>query len=265
MIQKDSKLYQQIRARGMMTWPTSTPEEEKEYAELEKELKTSGKSVTVEHPFFPKLKIEIYPEFGGKIASLLKMGDYELLDLELFETYLVRDERVLEIGGGVGMTAAFCALCTRSQVHVVEANPTLTKYIRRQFEINGLAHLLSIEETCVSNSQPDSSVPLYIHAELWLSTLLPKPDRTYKRVMVPTKSIQSILAKHPFEVLAVDIEGGEVDLFKAKLPACVKKIFVEIHSPDIGEAAFCQVITMIQEQKFQLKDFRNWVFYFERK
>jgi len=258
----NQKLYQEIRTRGLLSWPGYTQEDEQTFQKCEKALKENPKPYVVKHPFFEELKIEIHPSFGGKIAHLLTIGDYELLDMELYELYLRKGERILELGGGMGLTAAFCAMKTQAQVHVVEPNADLSDIIRRQFAVNQVEKFFSIEQTCAINRS--GQIPFFLHPELWRSTLFPDPTEKYKKVMVETKSLQELLEEHPSEVLIVDIEGGETELFESKVPVCVKKLFVEIHAPNFPETKFCKVISEVQAQGFALKDFRNWMFYFER-
>ena len=245
-----------IRRRGIMEWPDF----DTLYPRKDSGSQVQGKQV-IDHPFCD-MKVVLDSEvLGEKLLKLISIGDYELEDLVLYEKYLEPGDVVLEIGGGVGITAAYCAQITGSPLVVIEPNSKLHPLIKENLRANDVgATLIS---ACVSAEEGGGDLDFYCHSEFWRSTLIPDSSENYDVISVPQVSLDSLLIAHSPEVLVVDVEGAEVGLFK-KMKQRPRKIFVEIHSPNIGEKATAEVIGDLIARGYSLKDFRGWMFYFER-
>ena len=71
-------------------------------------------------------------------------GVYERDEADLIRSTLAPDDRVLELGGGVGFIGTIAALAVRdpAQVLIVEANPQLIPLMERNFNLNGVKPVL---------------------------------------------------------------------------------------------------------------------------
>ena len=51
-------------------------------------------------------------------------------------------------------------------------------------------------------------------------------------------------------------------MFPADIPPCLRMIMMEIHTPDIGEAATIELVNRVQDQGFKLARLlaNTWVF-----
>lgn len=223
----------------------------------------SGPPFVFNHPYFD-FRVYLDPKFvGEKLASLIRTGDYELMDLDLFDLYIQSGDRVVDIGGGIGIAAAFCAKKSKKPVVVVEANKSLHNLILKQAEVNSVV-VEPVFGAVVANEELREQLDFYFHEEFWRSTTTPAESQYKKVSKVPAMGLAVSLEKYPADVLIVDIEGAEVGLFRCELKAKPRLIFVEIHVPNIGERASSRVFADLTSQGYRLSDFRAWMFMFER-
>ncbi|TKA89684.1 FkbM family methyltransferase [Halopseudomonas bauzanensis] len=83
-------------------------------------------------------------------------------------------------------------------------------------------------------------------------------------MQTPIIRISDLLEHVNPTVLILDIEGAEVDLLPDRLPAGLRLIMVELHTPDIGDEATASVVNTIMSQGFTLKHLRAQTWAFER-
>ena len=74
--------------------------------------------------------------------------------------------------------------------------------------------------------------------------------------------ISELLRREQPTVLLMDIEGAEVGLLPKSLPADLRLIIAELHTPDIGDEATAEIVNSIVSQGFKLKRIKaqTWVF-----
>lgn len=252
-------LWEQVRKRGLMAWPVDSPSFQGTRPSLNNLL--TGGPATIDHPFF-EMKVFIDGSIGEKLVNLIASGDYELMDLDLFDLYINPGDRVVDIGAGVGIAGAFCGMKAERSVVVVEPNVVLHKMIVEQGRINQV-ELIPLHAAVVADSRANGSIEFHFHDEFWRSTANPS-DGEYRRVEhVRTMGLNELLTAHPADILVVDVEGAEVGLFDEPLTVKPKRIFIEIHIPNIGEKAAAAVVNSISAQGYRMIDFRAWMFAFE--
>jgi hypothetical protein len=83
-------------------------------------------------------------------------------------------------------------------------------------------------------------------------------------VQVPVVDLAQLCAIHSPTVAMIDIEGAERDVFSRPIPACIKTLIVEIHTPDFGGAETAKLVTLLMGQGFSLVDQLALVWVFAR-
>lgn len=250
-----------VRRDGLAQWPDLDARHASGIAESMRYLNGLRGSVIVDHPCVDGLCMDLDASVGAKIFHLLRIGDYEAGDFDLYRAHLSRGERVLELGGGVGVAAACCAQITETEVTVVEPNPRLHDLIRRQAAANGVR--VRVDPRCATTSTTPPRVPFHLNAELWRSSLLPDVGEVYDAIMVDAVSVHALLDTHQPDVLIVDIEGSERELFEDPPQRIPRKLFVEIHVPRIGETASADLVERLTGLGYRLVDHRAWMFHFQ--
>jgi len=257
---------EEIHARGLRSYPVSSADEVREVLAFERLFDALDGPIPIKHPFFD-LRLELGKVLGPRISYLIAIGDYELGDLELLDRHVKKGDRVIELGGGAGLTAAFNAKRTGQPVVVAEPDERLFAVIRRQVELNGGA--VSFEHGVVLGGTNAKTVDFFIDEEIWFSSMKKEVEahgleRERRKVTVPVLDAGALFAKHAPSVAMIDIEGAERDLFATKIANAPKKLLVEIHSPHYGDTVAAQTIQAIVDQGYKLVDQGGWTFVFER-
>lgn len=210
--------------------------------------------------FSSKIKPEIILHRGIKIpidenvispgiAEKLRRGRYENNEADQLKKIIMKDEVILEIGGGIGFISCIAALNpnTRS-VEVFEANPNLKPLIEAVHALNGVTGV-TINTGVLMHHITSGTVPFYLHKDFWASSLSPRGGNLQK-VEVPTFCFNSTIEKIRPTLIICDIEGGEMDLFEHANLDGVEKVLIEIHQKVVGGANIKRLFDMFSERNF---------------
>jgi FkbM family methyltransferase len=204
-------------------------------------------------------------EFGEWTTPTLRTsfenGSYEASEAAIVETVVCAEDRVVEIGCGIGFITTLAAR-TGAQVWSYDANPRVVDVARTTLQRNGVS--ASVTAATLQRGPDRKAVPFYVHRDFSTSSLAAAPGA--QRIEVRVLDFTSEIVAHRPSCLIVDIEGAEVDLLTAPIPDCVEKLCVECH-PDITSSTEIQAMLMaLLSQAFMLdlKRSRPPVLYLER-
>lgn len=259
----------EIHGRGLMSYPVSSELEEHEVEAFARLFDVLDGPITIRHPHVD-LRLELGAVLGPRISYLIAIGDYELGDLELLDVHVAKGDRVVELGGGAGLTAAFNAKRTGNAVVVAEPDERLFPVIRRQVELNGGAVSFEHGVVMARSASSPSTIDFFIDEEIWFSSMKEAVEahgleRSRKKVTVPVLDVNAIFSKHTPTVAMIDIEGAERELFAAPLVHKPKKILIEIHSPHYGEKAAAETVQSIVDQGYRMIDQKGWTVVLEKR
>lgn len=261
-----TSVHAMVRARSLMSYPTSPPEEVQGVAYLEALLPQLTGPVRLRHPFVD-LEMELSPQIGARLFYLASVGEYELSDLELLQRHVRRGDVVMEVGGGIGLTAAMSARMSGRPVLMVEPDERLFPMIRRQVELNNGE--IRFERGVVGATKGQAEVEFFLDEEVWFSSLRPAVEAhgEHKRVpvRVPHLSLPELFARHQPTVAMIDIEGAEDGLFEGEYSHLPAMLLLEIHFPILGEQRGAGVVQAIVDQGYRLVDCYGWTFVFKCK
>ncbi len=159
-------------------------------------------------------------------------GYYEGSEIDSLLYAIRPGDRILEIGAGIGFISSFAAReLHAAHLIVVEAEPRLIPVIRRTHELNGVtADVRNVAVTATGGSVEFNRQPSF-----WASSLLDLPGGT--TVRLPAQRLQALVEEAEPDVLIVDVEGGEGQLFEAfQPPPRLRHAVVEVHKPQAGLA-----------------------------
>jgi FkbM family methyltransferase len=169
--------------------------------------------------------------FTDPIIYSVVRGRYELSEAEAAQTLLRADDRVLELGGGVGLISAIAAKIA-AHVVTVEANPRLVEFIGRVHKLNG------VTATCinaiVSGAEGARKAKFYLRKDFWVSSMSPEPADYLEAVELEVIDVATLVKTHRPTVLIVDIEGGEMNLISRDWTEGVRLIMMEVHPKQTG-------------------------------
>jgi FkbM family methyltransferase len=159
--------------------------------------------------------------------------DYEQDERKLIKEYLKPEDRVVELGGCLGIVSCVTnrLLADKTNHVVVEANPFCIAALYRNKELNKAGFLI---EHCAVDSKRE--VTFYLHPVYIVGGTVQRPNNC--PVRLPAKSLRQLDAERgPFTALIIDIEGSELEVFKDSLEILrrLRVVIVELHEFAIGD------------------------------
>jgi FkbM family methyltransferase len=172
-----------------------------------------------------------------KVVAMIESGKYERKEAKAILKHVKSGSSILELGGGLGFISTFVKKRKRpSSYHVVEADPRLIGVIAETHRLNDIKGVTV--QNCVATSDAKliagKSISLNLGADFWGSSIK-RPAGVAGSVQVPVVSLQELIDRSKPNVLIIDIEGAEVDLFETLDLSHVSTIIVEIHPKVTGE------------------------------
>ena len=165
------------------------------------------------------------------VALPILTGRYEAAEIAAATQGLHPEDRVLELGTGIGLVAlSLWRAQPDAPILTVEANPELTPLIRENFAQNGCPAEL-VEGIAALD---DGSAPFHLAPDFWASSTRAGPDS--HPVTRPTVDVNRLIATHRPTILLMDIEGGELQLLPGLDLSGLRRLIIEFH-PEHGPAA----------------------------
>jgi FkbM family methyltransferase len=210
---------------------TTRPGEAPAYAEI---LEIDG----VRIPFLPHV---ITPA----IERPMRSGRYEAGERALLAGVLRPDDRVLDLGAGLGLVSASAARIA-AHVTAVEANPDLLPLIAETWRLTGVTGARLLHG--VVAGEGGGTVPFYLRRDFWASSMEPDSRPHVAVAEVPRLGLPDLIARVRPTVISCDIEGAEIDLFERADLSGVRALVIELHPKVYGEAGAARVHAALARQ-----------------
>tara|TARA_B100001059_G_C17710061_1_gene514957 strand:+ start:65 stop:805 length:741 start_codon:yes stop_codon:yes gene_type:complete len=218
---------------------------------------------------FAGFEISIPSDASFNIKYSLIRGRYEASERKLINKYLVSKSNVIELGGSLGIISKLinAKLETDSTFVVVEANPDIIKFCKKNIYFERRRHSTFIENYAIAYGL--DNVDFHVSDDVSCSRIA---DTGLKgNIQVQACSLSHVVKTHLSNndfVLIMDIEGGEVDVFKNEkdiLQKCSLAI-VELHSEIISNYGYTlnDILILINEIGLRLIDQDGSVYVFKR-
>jgi FkbM family methyltransferase len=160
----------------------------------------------------------------------LMRGRHTYHERLILKKILEPGDKVMELGGGIGMVAIFSSKIVGSEnVTSFEANPGLESLIRDNYELNGVSPTLKV---AMVGPEPGSRT-FHVSSQFSRSSVF-DPGGETKPVEVPVLDFSEELRTIEPTVLVIDIQGGEVELIDYADFSSVRKILIEFHPSMTG-------------------------------
>jgi FkbM family methyltransferase len=168
-----------------------------------------------------------------RILYSIIRGRYESTESKALKAHIRSDDRVLELGGGLGLISALASKIVKSgEVVSVEANPRMVHYIAQVHALNGIQ--ATVLNAIVAKSDTAKAAPFYLRKNFWSSSMSPQPADYVETVQVPVRGINELVQQYQPTVAIIDIEGGETELIAGNWPDQLRLIIMEVHTDVIG-------------------------------
>lgn len=166
----------------------------------------------------------------------LRAGRFEVEEVTALKRILRPSDRVLDIGGGLGVTSAVAAKVARvASVTTFEPNPFTQDFLRKVFAVNGVT--VDLREGILLPQPTSETRDFHARPHVYGSSLFDSSPVKGKVVQVKGYGLGEVLAEVRPTVISCDIEGAEIELWAdAKLPG-VRAMVIEVHPKVTGQPA----------------------------
>lgn len=194
----------------------------------------------------------------------LRGGGIEHADRRLFPKHIQPGDFVVQLGGGIGLSALRIAriLGSSGRLVVVEADPKVSELTKENLTRNGFDNVLVHSAAAVANPELKHAV-FYRRNNFWSSGL----ESAVSRRGTPRDIVEVSVVYPPHlvpsnwvgrKVLHCDIEGYECDLLSnAEVLSSFDLIIVEVHvhpTPDDVSSPFAKMFNVIRDSGFVIRD-----------
>ncbi|MGN8019589.1 FkbM family methyltransferase [Phyllobacterium sp. 22229] len=187
-------------------------------------------------------------EVSPTIWAALTKGDYEAREVHLVTHAVQPNDRVLELGTGLGVVTSIMARVEGTYIWSFDANPSTAHLAARVIEANG--HENVELTTGVLTAGTPKRFKFYIRRDLWMSSVYEHQGPYESTLDVISGDIDQFVAKHAINVVVMDIEGAEHGLLiDAALPG-VERVFVELHDHLYGLIGVREIMAALAAKGF---------------
>jgi len=192
---------------------------------------------------FPKMS---YYELGNHFYN------YEKYEIKLVDEFIKKDDIVLELGGCLGVVSnkINSKLDVKKNHVVLEPNPVIAEYLKENKIINKSE--FSIEQSVISQ---ESQIEFNIYKDILWSSSFDRDNILVEKIKVNGISLTDLQAKYKlrFNVLIVDIEGGELELLRTSdFLANFNLLIIEFHGDILGDIGYNECIDILEVNQFIL-------------
>lgn len=193
-----------------------------------------------------------YDNWSAQAVRGILNGTYERDERRIVRRMIQPGDRVLEIGGAIGLISMLTARIVGIEKLVVyEANPVILAEAKRNYARNGLEQIDVRHAAVVGRDSPEDEIEFFVHRNFWSSSLLEK-EGAVEKVRVPAARLDRLVEQHRPNVLVMDVEGAEHAILVGADLSAFDKICVEVHTRYIGAAKANELLRSVLDQGFLL-------------
>lgn len=186
------------------------------------------------------VKVRLCHDYSLRLARDLLAGTYAASERTLLNQAVEADDRVLEVGTGIGLVATLCARRVGdANVSAYEAHPAMVRRARETFALNGVSPAIT---QCALGAVAGSRT-------LYAGELLGEGSqcRDAQPINVPGERLADAICRDRPTLLIIDVEGGERELVKDAIGLRVPKILIAFHPELLGPFAVMRARRMFAQ------------------
>lgn len=181
-------------------------------------------------------------------------GWYERTEAEMAAKLIGPQDRVLEIGAGLGAVACFIVnRCRPASYFAFEANPRIHILLKETLAVNRCKKVVVRSEVLTDDvdALARGYSPFFMADSFWASSTVEDSEVRAERYEVPTTSFYDVLLSLKPTVTICDIEGGELELFGSasrfksavlsNAAASLRAVILELHPRAIGTEGVSEI------------------------
>jgi FkbM family methyltransferase len=190
---------------------------------------------------------------GQEAVERILVGDYEGREARMVKMFLAPEDRVMELGAGIGYIGLLCARrLGQGRVHSFEANPMMEPIIRSNYALNDGA-LPDLTIGLLSDEPGEAE--FYVPEMFWAASTSPIADA--RKIKTPRISLNERIRTLQTNFLIMDIEGGEIDIIESLEPGSLRKMAMELHPEVTGQDAIDNMFSRLSKLGFNCRWMSN--------
>lgn len=164
-----------------------------------------------------------------------------------------RDDRVLELGAGLGIVGAVIQKnAAPAAMTSFEANPNMIEHIEALYSLNRIKSKITLHnKVLISAPERPETIEFFLRNSFLGSSLTDNDRRETKAVAVPTAGYEELRAQFQPTVLVMDIEGGELELLRYANLDGLRAMVVEFHPEVYGVKGMRECKNILRDAGFQ--------------
>lgn len=201
--------------------------------------------------------ISIYlddPRIPDKTREALIGGRYEFKERELARRLLCKGDRVIELGGGMGVvTLTIANLLGSAAVKSFEANPVIIELARENAALMKMpVDIVHAIASPTSIAKEKESMDFFVLNSFEASSTR-RVSPAQKAVKVPVLSLEDVIFEYKANVLIFDIEGFEDEVILNTDLSNIDKLMLEIHPNILGREKCFELIDCLENKGLNLR------------
>ncbi len=184
---------------------------------------------------FGGMNIAVRPKhLTPQIKEALLSGRYENAERTAINMHVMAQDRVLDLGGGIGCTGIVAGKIVGGQnLMIVEANGDLVPEITENLAQNGIVGK-QLQHAAIVAEADATHIWFHKPKGFWAGSLHAGNAPHSQKIKVPAIGLTTVVSAFRPSVIICDTEGIETEIFQNNLPAHVRLIILEFH-PNLYE------------------------------
>lgn len=198
------------------------------------------------------VQVPASPFLNASRIERINAGKYEGQEIKGALALVKREDRVLELGAGLGVVGAVIAKTAKPEAMIsFEANPNLIPHIQSLYDVNGLSErvILRNQVLLASADRPDT-VDFHLGNSYLGSSLVQQAARKQRKITVETADFEDVRNTFKPTVLIMDIEGAELDFLEDADLTGIRGVVLEFHPALYGDNGMRRCKNILREQGF---------------
>lgn len=184
---------------------------------------------------------------GYSVLRFIDNGQYESGEVTIVKNTLTTDDRVLELGTGLGFISAYCSKkIGDDKVYTYEANPAMEPMISQLYKKNNVSPIV----TFAILDKERGLKKFYISGNGFFSSSQ-IPLKNAKEIEVEVLPLNEVIQTIKPTYFIMDIEGGEYDVFSFIEFQTIRKIQFELHPDLLGETKVNEIFSILIKNDFK--------------
>lgn len=164
-----------------------------------------------------------------KIIQALASGHYENAERTAISIHVTPDDRVLDLGGGIGCTGIVAGKIVGGEnLMILEANNDLVAEISENLISNDVVGATVLDGAVVADDDIEQ-ISFFKSKGFWAGSLNAGNAPNSCEVKVAARPILHLISHFKPTVIICDTEGIETEIFQAAIPDHVWLIILELH------------------------------------